>query len=218
MLETKHDEALPVDGFTGTLEVFLLRSGWVSHEQLEVARQELALKGGSLSEILVTLSILDEDKLACAQSACSHWPLLHEDEAVLWGGEIDVLPWSVLVESHAMPWMLSDTHVSFAIADALNVSAIQRLRALARPDQTVSFFITTFSRVKTFHQNYGQIFSLAVNEEDKSSALSLLTRPSDFIEGTLNQALSQQASDIHFPWAGYKPSPLGGIALAVRSD
>ena len=24
--------------------------------------------------------------------------------------------------------------------------------------------------------------------------------------------------DIDFPWAGYKPSPLGGIALAVRSD
>ena len=23
---------------------------------------------------------------------------------------------------------------------------------------------------------------------------------------------------IYFPWAGYKPSPLGGIALAVRSD
>ena len=44
-----------------------------------------------------------------------------------------------------------------------------------------------------------------------------------FSAGEEDSAHPSHSTDISnhsldFPWAGYKPSPLGGIALAVRSD
>ena len=51
-------------------------------------------------------------------------------------------------------------------------------------------------------------------DDDRSDATYLY----QFQKILINSGPRSCSDGVDFPWAGYKPSPLGGIALAVRSD
>ena len=54
--------------------------------------------------------------------------------------------------------------------------------------------------------------SVGTDEMKESKAVKLNLTMDRKLDITLDK------ESIDFPWAGYKPSPVGGIALAVRSD
>ncbi|MBF0387178.1 MAG: Flp pilus assembly complex ATPase component TadA [Candidatus Omnitrophica bacterium] len=116
--------------FKERIQVILLRDGILNSQDLGRAVQEQESTGGELSKILVRLGLIDEEQLAFLLSEGLHLPVINIARLKIDPAVVKVLPVEILKKYCILPVARIGDNLSLAMADPLNIFAIDNVKAL----------------------------------------------------------------------------------------
>jgi len=112
------------------LKEILIRDKLIDPEDLEKALQEQKKSGGQLSNILVKLKFIDEDVLTQVLSEGLGIPPISITRLKVDPEVIKIIPKSIATKFHIMPISLLGENLTLAMADPLNIFAIDNVKIL----------------------------------------------------------------------------------------
>ncbi len=116
--------------FKERIKAILLRDGILSSEDLGRAIQEQDTTGGELSKILVRMGLIDEEQLAFLLSEGLHLPVINISRLKIDLAVVNLLPVEILRKYRILPVSRIGDNLSLAMADPLNIFAIDNVKAL----------------------------------------------------------------------------------------
>ncbi len=112
------------------LKAIFIRDGIVSPEDLKRALEEQAKTGEELGKLLLKMNLVDEDTLRQVLSEALGIPIINISCVKLDPSVIKVIPSEVCRNYQLVPISLIGEHLTVAMADPLNIFAIDNLKAL----------------------------------------------------------------------------------------
>lgn len=108
----------------------LVAAGLISDTQLELALREQKRRGGHLGRLLVELSFISTDRLSDFVAKEAQAQLIDLNTTAIDKGAVDLVPIDVARRHRALPISRVNGSLTVAMADPLNVIAIDALRQL----------------------------------------------------------------------------------------
>ncbi|MBF0521462.1 MAG: Flp pilus assembly complex ATPase component TadA [Candidatus Omnitrophica bacterium] len=112
------------------LQQILLQHKLVSPENLDKALKQQEQEGGELSKILIKLNLIDEETLIPVLSEAMEVPLIHISRLHIDPEVVKIVPQDVAQKYQVIPVSLLGDHLTVAMADPLNIFAVDNLKAL----------------------------------------------------------------------------------------
>lgn len=116
--------------FKERIKVILLRDEILSAQDLARAIKEQETTGGELSKILVRMGLIDEEQLTFLLSEGLHLPVINISRLKIDPAVVNSLPVEVLKKYNILPISRIGDNLSLAMADPLNIFAIDNVKAL----------------------------------------------------------------------------------------
>lgn len=196
----------------------LLARGAISPDQLEIALREQLRERAPLGRLLTDLGFISEATLRDLLAEHQGIPGIDLDQALIAPEALARIPKAFAQQHHLLPLNLSTRppRLSLAMANAWDVVAKDRVRALLGPEWELDIYLAGESEIaQAVEQHYGGALSidaiLKEIEEGPAPAADPGTAPRDYqqpvirlVDALLADGVRQQASDIHFePEAGF---------------
>jgi type IV pilus assembly protein PilB len=182
----------------------LLRIGLISEEQLQRALTQQAAGGGRLGAVLVRELILSEEQLANALAEQKNVPLVNLATIDIDRAAAKLMPLSVARMREIMPIGFADGHIVLAMADPLDIEAIDETRL--RTGYPVRPVVAAASQVRYAIDKY-LVATYALEELTGGNPFNVEPSPEDLAEGEvpivrivnqmLRGAVRDGASDVH---------------------
>ena len=112
------------------IKEILIRDKLISSEDLEKALEEQKRTGEGLNSILVKRKLIDEDTLTQVLSEGLGYPPISISRLTIDAEVVQIIPKEIAVEYQIMPISLMGDHLTLAMADPLNIFAIDNIKAL----------------------------------------------------------------------------------------
>ncbi|MBF0569362.1 MAG: Flp pilus assembly complex ATPase component TadA, partial [Candidatus Omnitrophica bacterium] len=112
------------------IKEILLREEILRPEDLESALQEQRVSGGDLSRVLVRLKLINEEQLAFILSEGLHLPIINISRLKVDPAVVNSVPMEILKKYQILPIARLGENLSLAMADPLNIFAIDNVKAL----------------------------------------------------------------------------------------
>ena len=148
------------------LKEILLRDDLISQEDLDKALKEQMKSGGELSKVLIKLGLIDENVLTQVLSEGLGIPPINITRLSIDAGVIKNIPQGIAEKYQVMPISLLGNQLTLAMADPLNIFAIDNVKALT--GYTISPIISRSSDIKETIQKY------YYKKEDKKKSTEML--------------------------------------------
>lgn len=183
----------------------LLEEFGVSKGDLDKAINYQKKIGGRIEQLLVNIGSLPEDQLANYYSRLYGYPVYNElEDPKLDGVNLDVESLKKLVDCDWYPVGLENEHIVFAVKYPLDQEAQDILFSLGFDVfETKVATIEALNSLQTYYSNYngGSDDSSASDdfdiEEDRLRELASEAPTVNLLNGLINKALRQNASDMH---------------------
>ncbi len=134
------------------LKEILLRDELISQDNLDKALQEQMKSGGELSKILVQLGLIDEKVLTRVLSEGLGIPPINISRLTIDTNIIKNIPKGIAEKYQVMPISLLGNQLTLAMADPLNIFAVDNVKALT--GYTISPIISCSSDIKETIEKY----------------------------------------------------------------
>ncbi len=209
-----------LDGYNPTtFYLELERSGLITQDQAEIAWTEHEKRGGSLSDILVSLGMLSVDDLTAIMATASATEVIRLGEMVPDSQATRLIPKTLAQHYNVFPVTFDATErrLSVAIADTNDVVAMDQCRSAVPADISLAWLLASKTDIKdAIDRFYG--YALSIDDILKGlrtgkmddSALALRGAEAfahpivRLIDALLADAVHEGASDIHFePEVGF---------------
>ena len=116
--------------FKERIKLILLRDELISPQDLARAVEEQEATGGELGGILVRMGLIDEEQLAFLLSEGLQLPVINISRFKVDPAVVNSVPVDILKKYRILPVSRIGTHLSLAMADPLNIFAIDNVKAL----------------------------------------------------------------------------------------
>jgi len=194
----------------------LIGAGMLTESQLELAQREQRRRGGVLSRLIVELGFMTGDKLSRFMAGEAQARMVDLDRIVVDQAVLDLVPLDICRKFRALPVSRVNGSVTIALADPLNVTAIDTLHQItglhievaAATEHDILNFLDGLSQGgDSIQQSIDQIITeeiglsaqLATQEEVDLAAASEDEAPVIRLVGQIiSRAVAIGASDIHF--------------------
>ncbi|MBN9564902.1 MAG: type II/IV secretion system protein [Alphaproteobacteria bacterium] len=182
------------------VEDYLISQCLVREDQLDIARQHCLSKHLSLVRTLTNLGYVDEADIAKVQSIVSGYPLFEEGATHYPLYLLDKVPLEAWQKYKAFPIDVTDGQVIVALLDVYDFDGIATLQYFLGAQTSLGFAVATSSQIEKLHflhfYQEGRVRKfLCENPSEPASNLPLATQLIDLL---LEEAVDQNASDIHF--------------------
>jgi len=196
-------------GFSGSLGSMLIEAGLASAEQLVHAREEHDTTGEDLAEALVRLGYVSEETLYTFLARQVGMEFIQGLEARLDQEVLARIPGELAMRYRVLPLQQTDRTLTVAMADPLNLMAVDDLRLLTgleiRPvvasPREIDEAIEHFYMERMFHDISAMKTDQILPEEEAQIAdLEKLAREAlviKLVNLLIHQAVQERASDIH---------------------
>ena len=108
----------------------LIRDRLISQEDLQHALDEQKKTGEELNKILIRLKLIDEDTLTHLLSQDLGYPPISISRLKIDSELIKIIPKDIAIKYQIMPIAIMGDHLTLAMADPLNIFAIDNIKAL----------------------------------------------------------------------------------------
>ncbi|HNQ91104.1 MAG TPA: ATPase, T2SS/T4P/T4SS family [Verrucomicrobiota bacterium] len=194
----------------------LIAAGLITESQLELAHREQRRRGGMLSRILVDLGLVSGDQLSQFLAKEAEAGLVDLSRVVIDQAVLDLVPVEVCRKLRALPVARINGAVTIAMADPMNVVAIDTLHhltglrvevATATEQDILAFLDNLQSGGETIQESIDEIIQgedgeaarLATKEEVDLAAASQDEAPIiRLVNQIIARAVNIGASDVHF--------------------
>src|SRR3990167_789170 len=112
------------------IQEILIRDKLISQEDLRRALDEQKKTGEELNKILIRLKLIDEDTLTHLLSQDLGYPLISISRLKIDPELIKIIPKDIAVKYQIMPVAVMGDHLTLAMADPLNIFAIDNIKTL----------------------------------------------------------------------------------------
>ena len=137
------------------IQEILIRDKLISQEDLRRALDEQKKTGEELNKILIRLKLIDEDTLTHLLSQDLGYPLISISRLKIDPELIKIIPKDIAVKYQIMPISVMGDRLTLAMADPLNIFAIDNIKALT--GYTISPIISKTKDIeKTIEKYYGR--------------------------------------------------------------
>ncbi len=137
------------------IKEILIRDKLISQEDLQYALGEQKKTGEELNKILVRLKLIDEDTLTHLLSQDLGYPLISISRLKIDPELIKIIPKDIAVKYQIMPISVMGDRLTLAMADPLNIFAIDNIKALT--GYTINPIISKGRDIeKTIEKYYGR--------------------------------------------------------------
>ncbi len=137
------------------IKEILIRDKLISREDLQRALDERKKTGEELNKILIRLKLIDEDMLTHLLSQDLGYPLISISRLKIAPELIKIIPKDIAVKYQIMPISVMGDRLTLAMADPLNIFAIDNIKALT--GYTISPIISKTKDIeKTIEKYYGR--------------------------------------------------------------
>jgi type IV pilus assembly protein PilB len=182
------------------VEDYLVSQSLVREDQLDIARQHCHATQVSLVRTLTNLGYVDEAIIAKVQSIVSGYPLFEEGQNQYPLHLLDKVPIEIWQKYKAFPIESLEGQASVALSDVYDFDGIAALQYFLGAQISLNFIVATNSQIEKLHllnfNQEGRVRKfLSENHAEPSSNLRLVTHLVDLL---LEEALDENASDIHF--------------------
>jgi type IV pilus assembly protein PilB len=184
----------------------LIKAGLIDYEQLHLALESQTHKGGKLGEILVEQLIVSEEQLAQALADQKGLEFVHLQNFAFDRAAVALLPERIARMRRIIPLGYRDGKVLLAMADPLDVEAVDDMRLRARAD--VIAVVATESQIRYAIDKYMEsqdAFQDVVNASaaDDEGVDVKVAEGEDvpvvrLVNQIIREAVADRASDIHF--------------------
>ena len=196
-------------GFSGSLGSMLIEAGLVTAEQLTHARDEHETTGEDLADALLRLGYINEEKLYSFLACQVGMEFVQGLESCLDQEVLGRIPGELAMRYRVIPLQQTDRTLTVALADPLNLMALDDLRLLtgleikpvvAAPreiDEAIEHFYMErmFQDISSMKTD-----QLLPEEEGEIADLEKLAREAlviKLVNVLIHQAVQERASDIH---------------------
>jgi type IV pilus assembly protein PilB len=193
----------------------LVAAGLISSSQLELARREQKRRGGQLSRLLVDLGFVPVDKISDFMARQAEARLVDLSRTVVDKAALDLVPLDIARRLRAIPISRINGSVTVAMADPLNVVAIDTLQQITglqvevvtAPERDILLFLDQLqNQGDTIQQSIDRIIQDETDEVqavDETPAETAQTDETDapiirLVNQIIARAVGIGASDIHF--------------------
>ncbi len=196
-------------GFSGSLGSMLIEAGMINAEQLAHAREEHDTTGEDLAESLVRLGYVSEENLYTFLARQVGMEFVQGVESQLDQDVLSRIPGELAMRYRVLPLAQEDKTLVVAMADPLNLMAIDDLRLLTgleikpvvAPPREIDEAIEHFYMEQMFHDISALKADQVLPEEESEIAdLEKLAREAlviKLVNLLIHQAVQERASDIH---------------------
>src|SRR3989338_10644007 len=181
------------------IKEILIRDKLISQDDLRHALEEQEKTGEELNKILIRLKLIDEDALTHLLSQDLGYPPISISRLKIDPELIRIIPQDIAVKYQIMPISVIGDHLTLAMADPLNIFAIDNIKALT--GYTINPIISKPKDIeKTIHKYYkeqeggitpAEIFEAIINDIKDTGEMELIKEAQ--AEG--DQAAVEQLSD-----------------------
>ncbi len=141
--------------FKERLKEILIRDNLIKNEDLEKALGEQKASGEELSKILVRLKLIDEDTLTHILSEGLGLPPISISRLKIDPGVVKILSREIAMRYQVIPISLIGDHLTLAMADPLNIFAIDNLKTLT--GYTINPIIAKKNEIKQAIEEYYKV-------------------------------------------------------------
>ena len=153
-LSISNNSALNIGGL-------LVSRGVISQDSLEKAKSSSSTSGKSITNILIEVNSVSEDKIAEVIAENNGLPVIKLTQSDVDLEQVKLLPESFIKANNVLPYAATKGYVSIAIVDPAAISLASNLKLLTK--QQIDFTLTTFG-------NMAEAFSWAGLEEKKKKS------------------------------------------------
>jgi type IV pilus assembly protein PilB len=198
------------------LQEILIRDNIIKKEDLDKALEEQKIFGGELSKILVKLNLIGEEKLTEVLSEGLGMPPIDIARLQIDPKVFKIIPEDIAVKYQIIPVSLMANNLTIAMADPLNIFAIDNVKALTgmniipilgRPSQiqhTVEKYYSqdsneTLQNIIKDIKDAGDVELIRDSGEPDAASIEDLTQEAPLIKLTdtiIQQAVMAKASDV----------------------
>ncbi len=202
------------------IKEILIRDKLISSEDLEKALEEQKTTGEGLNSILVKRKLIDEDTLTQVLSEGLGYPPISISRLTIDAEVVQIIPKEIAVEYQIMPISLMGDHLTLAMADPLNIFAIDNIKALTgytiNPiigrikdiEKTIEKYYTKEETVEPSRETFEEIikdiretgeFELIRESQGEGAAVEELKDEAPILKLTdtiIQQAVLSKASDV----------------------
>jgi type IV pilus assembly protein PilB len=195
--------------FSGSLGSMLVEAGLINAEQLAHARDEHESSGDDLGEALVRLGYLTEVDLYSFLARQVGMDFIRDVESQLHEEVLGCIPGELAMRYRVLPLQQTDRTLTVALADPLNLMAIDDLRlltgfeikAVAAAPSEVDEAIEHFYMERMFKDISAlKTDQIILEEEGEIADLEKMAREAlviKLVNLLIHQAIQERASDIH---------------------
>lgn len=198
------------------LSEYLVRNQHVTQSQLNLAERLRKLKGGLLSDILIDLGFVSAEVVYDFLASEAETTFVNLKNTKIDKDILELLPYETAVKLRAVPVSQVNGTLTVALADPLDVVAIDSIRHItgldvevstATENDILSFLDENFYRNDGIEESIDQALEEKEEFEDgavKGKALDLVNADEDeapvirLVAKIINNAVKNGASDIHF--------------------
>jgi len=197
------------EGLSGSLGSMLIEAGMISAEQLAHAREEQETTGEEIAEALLRLGYVSEDDLYSFLAGQVGMEFVRGLESRLDREVLGRIPAELAMRYRVLPLQQADRTLTVAMADPLNLMAIDDLRLLTgleikpvvAPPREIDEAIEHFYMERMFRDISAlKPEQLLPEEEGEIADLEKLAREAlviKLVNLLIHQAVQERASDIH---------------------
>ena len=153
-LSISNNSALNIGGL-------LVSRGVMTQDSIEQAKTINSTSGKSITNILIEVNSVSEDKIAEVIAENNGLPVIKLTQSDIDLDQVKLLPESFIKTNNVLPYASSKGYVSIAIVDPAAISLASNLKLLTK--QQIDFTLTTFG-------NMSDAFGWAGFEEKKKKA------------------------------------------------
>lgn len=195
------------------LAELLLRTGLLSEEQLRIARHEQQQRPQPLGETLIALGFISAAALRDSLAAASGHPGVSVAAMLIDPAVLALVPHPLARRHRLLPLALQSNHeeIVVAIADASDIVALDRLRAVLDPALRISLRIAASAELeRAIEHHYGNTRPAEALLADLESAARGLAAGQQnqhsshgqalvkVVDALIAEAVGRGASDLHF--------------------
>ncbi len=137
------------------IKEILIRDKLISQEDLQHALDEQKKTGAELTKILIRLKLIDEDTLTHLLSQDLGYPLINISRLKIDAEVLKIIPKDIATKYQIMPISIMGDRLTLAMADPLNIFAIDNIKALT--GYTINPIISRGKDIeKTIEKYYGR--------------------------------------------------------------
>jgi len=173
----------------------LVQKGLITAEQLQTSTGKQKLSGSLLGEILVADGFVTEAQLIEALSEQVGVPFMDVESYELEKSTLSAFPEKLLREHNAIPLFRVNNTVTVAMADPMDLRAIDRLRFISRCEIEPVFGVPS-AITKLLDRNYGTVSSLEQVMRDIKSASDTTAKPTTTLRATGRPAVREPADEL----------------------